>query len=166
MAKIGELDFYGVSILNRDFGGEKFGPESRQFSIEIVDPELAQKLTNEGVRLWQSNYVVNDEPPRVYMNIRVDFRYGDCDIIMITPEGNAVKLGPNNVQELNKAWIKNADLHVSLNSYERPGRKGITAYCKTLVVTLMSKTEREEVMAERGPVNNPIREKYSKYFGD
>ena len=166
MAKIGELDFFGVKLFNRDFGGEKFGPESRQFSVEIDDPELAQKLTNDGVKLWYSNYVVDNEPPKAYMNVKVDFRYGDCDIIMITSEGNTTTLNAATVSTLDKAWIKNADLHVLLNAYERPNRKGVTVYCKTLVVELMSKEEREQIMAERGPRSNPVMDKYKNYFNN
>ena len=165
MAKIGEMDFYGAKILNRDFGGEKFGPDARQFSIEIEDPEMQQRLANDGVRLWHSNYVVDDEPPKVYMNVRVDFRFNDVDIAMITPEGNAIRLDERSVHELDKAWIKNSEMHVVLNSYKRPGREGVTAYCKTLVVWLMSKDERETIMEERGTPSNPIKEKYKDIFG-
>lgn len=166
MAKIGEMDFYGARITNRDFGGEKFGPDARQFSVEIVDPELQQKLAQDGVKLGYSRFTVDDEPPKAYMNVRVDFRYNDVDIIMITPDGHGIKLDERNVDELNRAWIKNADLHVSLNSYERAGRKGVTVYCKTLVVELMSTEEREAIMEERGTPSNPIRDKYRNFFGE
>lgn len=165
MAKIGEFDIYGAKILNRDFGGEKFGPESRSFSIEIEDPELQDRLSRDGVKLYTSRYVVDDEPPKVYLSIRVDFRFGDVDIAMITPEGNAEVLNERTVSRLDQAWIKNSEMHVVLNTYKSHGREGVTAYCKTLVVWLMSKEEQDAIREERGNPSNPVRDKYKNIFG-
>ena len=165
MAKIGELDLFGVKILNRDFAGEKFGPDARQFSVEITDPQMQDQLRTDGVKLWIPNYTVDDEPPRAYLNVRIDFRYNDVDILMITPEGNGTQLDERTVATLDKAWIKNADMHIVLNAYNRPGRSGVTAYCKTLVVTLMSTSEREALLEERGVPSNPVMDRYKSYFG-
>lgn len=163
MARVGELDIKGARILNRDFAGEKFGPQARQFSIEITDPEMQEDLTKDGLnlRLYPSN--VDGEPPRAYLNVRVDFRYGDVDIAAIDSDGTTFVFNENNVQELDRAWIKDSEMHILLNSYERPGRKGVTAYCKTLIVWLMSPEEQEQVRSER-PAGNPVRDKYKDIF--
>lgn len=163
MAKIGEFDLKGARIVNRDFAGEKFGPQSRQFSVVIEDPELQDRLARDGVKLWFSQSD-NDEPPRAYLTVRVDFRYNDLDIAAISPDGNAFVFNERNVSELDKAWIKDSEMHISLNSYERPGRSGVTAYCKTLVVWLMSKEEQEAIMEERGTPSNPVRDKFKDIF--
>lgn len=163
MARIGEFDLKGARIVNRDFGGEKFGPQSRQFSVIIEDPELQDRLARDGVKLWfaQSD---NDEPPRAYLSVHVDFRYNDVDIAAIAPDGNAFVYNERNVSELDKLWIKDSEMHIVLNSYERPGRSGVTAYCKTLVVWLMSKEEQDAIMAERGMPSNPVRDRFKDIF--
>ena len=163
MARIGELDLKGARICSRDFAGEKFGPQARQFSVEIDDPETQERLTKDGVNLRFYPSSIEGEPPRAYMNVRVDFRYGDVDIAAIDSDGTAFVFNEGNVSELDRAWIKDSELHILLNSYERPGRKGVTAYCKTLVVWLMSPEEQEEVRADR-PVGNPVRDKYKDIF--
>ncbi len=164
MARVGEIDLKGARILNRDFAGEKFGPQSRQFSVEIEDPELQESLLRDGVKLWYSNYTVEDEPPKAYLNVNVDFRYNDVDIAAISPEGTAFVFDERNVHELDKAWIKDSEMHILLNSYERSGRKGVTAYCKTLVVWLMSTEEKDAIMEKRGNPSNAVREKYKDIF--
>lgn len=164
MARVGEFDLKGARIVNRDFAGEKFGPQARQFSVIIDDPELQERLTLDGVKLWYSGYTENDEPPKAYLNVHVDFRYNDVDIAAINPEGNAFVFDERNVHELDKAWIKDSEMHILLNSYDRPGKKGVTAYCKTLVVWLMSNSEREAIMEERGTPSNPVKDKYRDIF--
>ena len=164
MAKIGEINLKGARILNRDFSGSKFGPQARQFSIQIDDPELQERLRSDGVKLWVSNYVVDDEPPKVYLNVRVDFRYGDVDIAGINPDGSAFVFDEGNVSELDKAWIKDSEMHLILNSYERPGRSGVSVYCKTLIVWFMSSEERQAIMEERGTPSDPVKDKYKDIF--
>lgn len=164
MARVGEFDLKGARIVNRDFAGEKFGPQARQFSVVIDDPELQDRLTRDGVKLWFSPYNENDEPPKAYLSVHVDFRYNDVDIAAISPDGNAFVFDERNIHELDKAWIKDSEMHILLNSYERPGRSGVTAYCKTLVVWLMSKEERDSIMEERGTPSNPVKDKFKDIF--
>ena len=165
MARVGEIDLKGARIINRDFAGSKFGPQSRQFSVAIDDPEVQEKLERDGVKLWRSPYTVDDEPPKAYLNVRVDFRYNDVDVAGINPDGSAFVFDEGNIAELDKAWIKDSEMHILLNSYDRPGRSGVTAYCKTLVVWFMSAEEREAIMEER-PSNNPVKDKYKDIFGN
>ena len=164
MANVGEITLKGARILNRDFAGSKFGPQARQFSVLIDDPELQDQLRRDGVKLWISDYTVDDEPPKAYLNVRVDFRFDDVDIAGINADGKAFVFNEGNVHELDKAWIKDSEMHIKLNSYESHGRKGVSAYCKTLIVWFMSAEEREAIMAERGNPNNPVREKYKDIF--
>lgn len=166
MARVGELDIKGAKIIRRDFEGKRFGPQARQFLTEIIDPQMQEDLTKDGVALLIYPSEIDGEPPRAYLKVRVDFRYNDVDIAAIDSDGTTFVFNENNVQELDRAWIKDSEMHILLNSYERPGRKGVTAYCKTLVVWLMSPEEQEQERAERSdrPASNPVRDKYKDIF--
>lgn len=164
MARVFDLDFSGARLLSRDFAGQKFGPDQRQFRIEIEDQQLVEKLIKDGVNLWQPDRVDSDEPIRSYMNVKVSYRFGAPDIAMVTPEGNAIVLTEKTVDELDTAWIKNTEMHVHGSTYERMGRTGVTVYLDTLVVWLMSNAEREEIVAENQSRSNPVKDRFRKLF--
>lgn len=164
MARVDELDLAGFKILNRDFGGNKFGPQARQFSIEIEDPELQERLIRDGVKLSYSKYSVEGEPPKAYLNIRVDFRFNDVKIAAINNDGDVYIFDETDIHELDSEWIKNTEMHILLNSYDNHGRKGVTPYCKTLIVWTMSSEEKNAVMDEQKSRGDAVREKYSDIF--
>lgn len=166
MARVFDMDFADVRLVSRDFAGNKFGPDNRQFAIEIEDHDLAQKLINDGVSFWRQESKNEDEGPKMYMNVKVSYRFGSPDIAMITPDGNAVVLTESTVHELDSAWIKGAELHVHGSTYERGARSGVTVYLDTLIVHLMSQEEQDEIRAENQFRGNPIRDKYKNIFGE
>lgn len=169
MAKIGriaDLDFFGVILRNRDFGGTKFGENYRTFSIEVEDPEVQEKLQKDGMELYFARPQNNSEPPRAYMNVVVDNRYGDVQIALLSPDGSAVRLREKDFGAVDKAWITNADLHVRLNGWEKNGKHGVTCYLKTMVAHLMSEEEQQEIKARRASERDAVMNRYKNLFGD
>lgn len=166
MARVFDLDFKDAKICNRDFAGEKWGPDQRQFQIDISgDPQLVEKLSKDGVRLWQPESQNDIDPPKTYMTVKVDYRFGTVPIAMITPEGSAIKLTAQNVGELDSAWIESSEMHVHGSSYENRGRSGVSVYLDTLVVHLMSKEEVDKRRSSDAARMNPVLEKYKDLFG-
>ena len=172
MAYVGEMELDGVKIVNRDFTGEKNfkkfgGSYTRTFSVEISDPDLQNKLIDLGLKLWGYPSTNYDEPPKKNLNVNVDFRFNrgndsDVKIIMLTPDGIGCELDEDSLGTLNNAWIKNADLYVKFKSYERGMKSGVTAYCQTLIVTLMAEEERQALMEASANKPNPLYEKYKR----
>lgn len=166
MARVFDLDLVDAKICNRDFGGEKWGPDQRQFQIDISnDPKLVEDLIKDGVRLWQPESNNEVDPPRAYLTVKVDYRFGQVPIAMIAPDGSARKLTSRDVEELNSAWIKHSEMHIHGSSYEGRGRSGVSVYLDTLVVHLMSKEEVEERRSSDAARMNSVLEKYRGIFG-
>ena len=90
MARVFDMDFENVRIVSRDFGGETFGPDQRQFKVVIEDPEFIQKLIDDGVKIWCPEKQSPDDPPVGYMTVKVSYRFGAPKIALLTPEGNAM----------------------------------------------------------------------------
>lgn len=167
MARLFDLDFNGVRVVSRDFEGAMYGPDQRQFKVVIDDVGLIEKLKSDGAPVWCPEKRDADDLPVGYLTVKVSYRFGAPKIALITPEGNAFMFDEKNVHELDKAWIRDVELHVHGSSWERPnGQKGVTVYLDTFVGHLISKEERDELMAEGQFKNDPIRSKYRNIFGE
>ena len=168
MARVFDLDFENVRIVSRDFAGENYGPDQRQFKVVIEDPEIINNLRNDGVNVWCPERQNPDDPPVGYLTVKVSFRFlPHPKIALVTPEGNFQVFNESNVREIDKAWINGVELHVHGSTWERPnGQKGVSVYLDTFVGHLISKEERDELMGESQYRNDPIRNKYKELFGD
>lgn len=167
MARVFDLDFENARIVSRDFAGATYGPDQRQFKVVVEDPEIIEGLKRDGVNIWCPERQNEDDPVVGYLTVKVSYRFGAPKIALITPEGNGTLFNENTVQELDRAWIKNVELHIHGSTWERPnGQKGVSVYLDTFVGHLISKEEREELMQENQYRNDPVRNKYKGIFGD
>lgn len=167
MPKLVDIDLYGVKVEHRDFQGKKFGPQYRTFAVTLDDPELVDNLARRGVKFWYTQ-PRNDDPPRTKMNVRVDNRYGDVRIVLIDPNGNPLKLNPDNPGDaklMDEAWINGADMHIEVVEYaDQRGNIIRTPMLKSLIAHMLSPEEVEAIRANSTNYSDPIREKYAKYF--
>ncbi len=69
MARVFDLDFSGARLLSRDFGGQKFGPDQRQFKVAIDDPGLIAKLKSDGAPIWCPEKRDEDDLPSGYLSV-------------------------------------------------------------------------------------------------
>lgn len=171
MAKVGDLYIDNAKLANRDFGGDRarergFGDDNRSFSVEIEDPDLFKKLHDDGCSVWVSNFAADGEEPKKYLNVKVNFNGIAPKIVMIASDGSSVRLTRTNVRELDSAWIRHAELYINFNEWNRGGVSGITAYCDTLVVELLSPEERAKMAEDYAMRTNPVMAKYKGVFGD
>ena len=166
--RIGELDFFGVKVENRDFQGKKFGPDYKTFAVEITDEQVKNTLQTQGVNLWFTT-PRNDDPSRCKMNVRVDDRFGDVDIVLVDADDRAVKLNPNNpldMKLMDEAWIDGADMHIVISKYnDNRGNEHVTPYLQTLVARKLSQQQIDEIREANANRRNPVRERWGKYFG-
>lgn len=160
--KLGEVTFNNAKITRRDFAGKKFGPQYRTFSLIVEDPAVQQKLAELGVDLWYPESTANNaEPPKARMNVVVRNQFGDVEIVLIMPDGSAMKLPENNWGDLDSMWIKDTDLFINIVRVKTfQGVEKTVAYLKTLYTKVMSSEEREALMAERQTVD-PVKAKYA-----
>ena len=168
MATLMGLDLYDVKVENRDFQGKKFGPQYRTFAVTMNDSELIETLGKCGVEFWHTT-PRNDDPPRTKMNVRVDNRYGDVQIVLVDADGTPIKLNPDNPGDakfIDGAWMEKAAMHIDVVQYTNPrtGAPIVTPMLKSLIAHILPQEEVEKIRANGATRTDPIREKFAQYF--
>lgn len=135
--KIGNITIENARLIHRNFSGaeSRFNPQgNRNFSV-ILDPELAEELIADG---WN----VKSRPPRdeqedtfYYLPVAVRFDPIKPNIYMVTSRGKT-QLDEHNVNLLDSAIIRNADLKIHPRPWETATGSGVKAYLRTLYATI------------------------------
>lgn len=125
----------GARIIFRDFSGEKnrFNND-RTFGV-VLEPELAERLKEDG---WPVRFLEprnEDENGLYFMSVKIAFGKIPPQIVMISG-GTKKELTEENVNILDWANFENVDLKIRPFNYEFNGRSGVKAYLKCLWVTI------------------------------
>lgn len=114
------------------------GTPDRNFGVVINDMDLAQRLINEG---WNVKQFHNDDPdvePEYWLPVKLTFRTQDHNpsntkVMMINPDGSAVRLFADTVSTLDRVRVGRANIIIAPFEWSNPrGESGITAYTRTL----------------------------------
>lgn len=143
MAKnnIENIKIENARIVFRNLSGkpDKFNPQGgkRSFSVVIEDPEFANELKREGWNIKQFNpNPDSDEEPAHFISVKVSYNNIPPHIYLCTSK-NKTLLNEDTVGQLDYAEISNVDIVITPYQYEMSGRSGISAYVKTMYVTVV-----------------------------
>lgn len=133
MAKkfLDNISIENAQIRFRNFSGrgDKFNREGdRNFVVIIDDPEMAEKLIEDGWNIRTREF----EDGNVEYRLHVKVKFGDYppSIYMITGK-NRTPLNEESVGVLDQADLHSCDLIIRPYSWEVNGKSGVSAYLKT-----------------------------------
>lgn len=127
-----------AKIIFRNFEGKetKFNRAgARNFCVVIEDPQMAQKLIDDGWNIRTLRARDEYEEPRHYIPVTVSFNNIPPKIYIITKK-NKAEITEDTVSNLDYVEIRNADLIIRPYNWEVNGKTGIKAYLKTMYITL------------------------------
>lgn len=135
--RIPNLSVENARIIFRNFAGKeaKFNPAGRRNFCLLLDNENAAIMKEQG---WNVKTLAPRDPdaePQPYIQVKVVFDNFPPNIWLIS--GNKkTRLDEDTVDSLDYAEIENVDLIVTPYVWDISGKTGVTAYLKTMYVTI------------------------------
>lgn len=127
----------GARIGFRNFSGEegRFNPKGRRNFCVFLEEDIAKDMEKEGWNVkWLQPREEGDEP-QAYLQVKVVFGKIPPKIVLVTGKGKT-RLDEDTVNILDWAEIQNVDLVIRPYNWEVNGNTGVSAYIKTMYVTL------------------------------
>lgn len=143
MAKINNnLQFDDARIIFKNFSGRRTDYNSegdRNFSV-IVPPEEVESLIEDGWNIKMLRPREEGDEPAAHLKVKVKFPARDGRarpprVVLLSSAGRN-ELDEETIDMLDYAYIKHVDLIVRPYNWEVQGKTGVTAYLKTIFVTI------------------------------
>lgn len=135
----------GMTIVFRNFAGKEQQynkPGDRNFAV-LLDPDTAEAMLADG---WNVKYLkvreddLAEDPnavPQAYLKVTVKYseKAKPPTIVLITSRGKT-NLGQDTIEQLDWVDIQNVDLIIRPYEWDVNGKTGVSAYLKSMYVTI------------------------------
>lgn len=138
MSKNKNVTIENARICFRNFAGKegRFNAAGRRNFCVLLDDHLADQMKEDGWNVKYLNPRDESETPQPYIQVVVRYANIPPKVVLVTSRGKSV-LNEDTIDTLDYAEIENVDLIFSPYNWDLGGgRSGITAYLKTMYVTL------------------------------
>lgn len=137
MAVTGNINIEGARLLFRNFAGKegKFNPAGRRTFNVVLPPDDADRMAQDG---WNVKYLQprdDGDEPTAMLQVRVSYDNYPPKIVLINSVGKTI-LKEDDLALLDWSPIRNVDLTIRPYNWEMRGQTGVTAYLKSMWVTI------------------------------
>jgi len=134
---IEDLMIEDARIIFRNFAGaaKQFNEEGKRNFNLVIPPEAADGMERAG---WNIKYLKAREEgdaPQPILKVNVSYKHRPPTVVLITSKGRT-NLGEDDIDILDWQEIKQVDVRVSPSKWDMNGRSGVSAYLRSIYVTI------------------------------